>query len=113
MSSLASVPIEMRPLAAAATDVLSAIIRHTPVAVVEAHRDENGDWFHLTSQDLQDHEVFHRLSNNWQAISGANSLHFSLIHCLAESGRGVWLLHRKVGGPHQYSPGCRQIHSWS
>jgi hypothetical protein len=101
----------MRPLAMPVNAILSAIIRHTPVEVEDAYRDGSGDWFHLSSEDLEDYEVYHRLSNNWTSISGANRPQFSLIHFLSGQGGGVWLLHRKAGAPSQYPVGCQQVHS--
>ena len=111
--SLASVPSTMQPLAEPVADLLSAIVRHTPVDIAESYRDQNGDWFRLASPDLQDPDVYRRLSNNWDAISGPNRMKFSLIHCSTEPHRGIWLLHRKLVEISSYPPGCRQIHSWS
>src|SRR5690242_5686209 len=77
---LTAIPTSVRPMARATGEILSAIIRHTPVAIAEADRDNEGDWFRLESEDLWDHEVFNRLSNNWRAIAGRNATNFSLIH---------------------------------
>jgi hypothetical protein len=111
--ALDSVPYSMRPLPPAAVEVLSSITRHTPVKIVEAERDEDGDWFRLESEDLLDQDVFHRLSNNWEAISGPNGIQFSLIHCEMGPDGGLWLHYRKVGTVPQYFHGCQQIISWS
>jgi hypothetical protein len=110
---LASVPASMRPLPPAAAEVLSSITRHTPLKIADAHRDDDGDWFRLESEHLLDHEVFHRLSNNWAAIGGPNRLQFSLIHCVTGLDSGIWLHHRKVGTVPQYFHGCQRIISWS
>jgi hypothetical protein len=99
-------------LAPSASDVLSAINRHTPVDVVEADSDEDGIWFRLRSEVLPDEAVFQRLSNNWVAIGGRSRLEFSLVYCLSGQGGGVWLCHRSANSKTPLIRGCQRIISW-
>ncbi len=105
---LTSVPASMRPLAPAVAAMLSAIVRHTPVDIEEADRDNDGDWFRLESEDLWDDEIFNRLRDNWDAIGGT-APGFALIHFLTGPDAGVWLYHAKLGQLPAYSRGCHRL----
>ena len=110
---LASVPPSVRPLAPAVTEILSAAIRHTPVNIADASREDDGDWFRLKSDELPDHQVFKRLRNNWKAIARGNQSSFALIYCGTGADRGIWLYHRKTVMKASYPPGCHQVSSLS
>jgi hypothetical protein len=110
--SLASIPAAVKPLAPAAVKMLTAIIRHTPVEIEEAYREDDGDWYRLESDDLRDDQIFSRLRDNWMGIAGRSKGEFAVLQCLAGDDRGVWLFHRKSGTGSRLT-GCRRVNSLS
>ena len=79
---------------------------------IEDYEDE-GEWFLLESETLEDPQLFALLQKQWGLIVGPSADSFALILCQAGRDPGVWLHYLdEADEPDDYCEGCHPIVSW-